>query len=127
MRFNSFEFLIFLPVVFLLYWHIFRGRRWQNLLIVIASYVFYGWWDWRFLCLIAVTSLSSFGSGLLLERCEGHPRWRKLVCGSNIAFNLAILGTFKYYNFFVENLEALLRTTVGYEPETWEQWISSGI
>ncbi|MBQ9558716.1 MAG: MBOAT family protein [Bacteroidaceae bacterium] len=115
MRFNSFEFLIFLPVVFLLYWHIFRGRRWQNLLIVIASYVFYGWWDWRFLCLIAVTSLSSFGSGLLLERCEGHPRWRKLVCGSNIAFNLAILGTFKYYNFFVENLEALLRTTVGYE------------
>ena len=115
MRFNSFEFLIFLPVVFLLYWHIFRGRRWQNLLIVVVSYVFYGWWDWRFLFLIAATSLSSFGSGLLLERYENHPRWRKLISGSNIIFNLAILGTFKYYNFFVENLEALLRATMGYQ------------
>ena len=72
MLFNSFEFLRFLPVVFLLYWFVFRQRRWQNLLVVIASYVFYGWWDWRFLFLIAFTSLCSFGSGLLLERLEGR-------------------------------------------------------
>ena len=123
MRFNSFEFLIFLPVVFLLYWHIFRGRRWQNLLIVVVSYVFYGWWDWRFLFLIAATSLSSFGSGLLLERYENHPRWRKLISGSNIIFNLAILGTFKYYNFFVENLEALLRATMGYQLD----WVTLNV
>ena len=47
MLFNSFQFLIFLPVVFLLYWFVFRQRRWQNLLVVLASYVFYGWWDCR--------------------------------------------------------------------------------
>lgn len=114
MSFNSFEFLIFLPVVFLLYWFVFRTRRLQNILILIASYVFYGWWDWRFLFLIAATSLSSFCSGLLLERYEGRSRWRKVISGSNIIFNLGILGTFKYYNFFVENLDALLRATLGY-------------
>ena len=56
MLFNSFEFLVFLPIVFLLYWFVFRGRQWQNLLIVVASYIFYGWWDWRFLFLIAPTN-----------------------------------------------------------------------
>ena len=71
MLFNSFEFLVFLPIVFILYWFIFRERKWQNLLIVIASYIFYGWWDWRFLILIAITSLCSYGSGLLLEYYEG--------------------------------------------------------
>ena len=64
MLFNSFEFLVFLPIVFLLYWFVFRGRQWQNLLVVVASYVFYGWWDWRFLLLIALTSLCSYGSGV---------------------------------------------------------------
>ena len=110
MLFNSLEFLLFLPIVFLFYWFIFRARRWQNLLIVIASYIFYGWWDWRFLFLIALTSLCSYGSGLLLEHYEGQRRRQKLVSISNIVLNLAILGVFKYYNFFVENLDALLAT-----------------
>ena len=108
MLFNSFEFLVFLPVVFLLYWFVFRSRRWQNLLVVIASYVFYGWWDWRFLLLIAFTSLCSFGSGLLIERYEGRRRWQQAVSAANIVLNLSILGIFKYYNFFVENLDTLL-------------------
>ena len=108
MLFNSFEFLVFLPVVFLLYWFVFRSRRWQNLLVVIASYVFYGWWDWRFLLLIAFTSLCSFGSGLLIERYEGRRRWQQAVSAANIVLNLSILGIFKYYNFFVENLTTLL-------------------
>ena len=108
MLFNSFEFLAFLPVVFLLYWFVFRSRRWQNLLVVIASYVFYGWWDWRFLLLIAFTSLCSFGSGLLIERYEGRRRWQQAVSAANIVLNLSILGIFKYYNFFVENLANLL-------------------
>ena len=107
MLFNSFEFLVFLPIVFLLYWFVFRGRRWQNLLIVIASYVFYGWWDWRFLLLIALTSLCSYGSGLLLEHYEGQRRKQQVVSAANIVLNLGILGVFKYYNFFVENLDAL--------------------
>ena len=107
MLFNSFEFLVFLPIVFLLYWFVFRGRRWQNLLVVIASYVFYGWWDWRFLFLITLTSLFSFGSGLLIEHYEGQRRWQKVVSTTNILLNLGILGLFKYYNFFIENLDVL--------------------
>ena len=107
MLFNSLEFLVFLPIVFLLYWFVFRGRQWQNLLIVVASYVFYGWWDWRFLLLIALTSFCSFASGLLLERYEGQRRKQQMVSASNIVLNLGILGVFKYYNFFVENLDAL--------------------
>ena len=107
MLFNSFEFLVFLPIVFLLYWFVFRGRLWQNLLVVAASYIFYGWWDWRFLLLIALTSLCSYGSGLLLEHYEGQRRKQQLVSASNIVLNLGILGVFKYYNFFVENLDAL--------------------
>ena len=107
MLFNSFEFLVFLPIVFLLYWFVFRGRRWQNLLVVVASYVFYGWWDWRFLLLIALTSLCSFGSGLLLEHYEGQRKKQQIVSAANIVLNLGILGVFKYYNFFIENLDAL--------------------
>lgn len=69
MLFNSFEFALFLPVVFLLYWFVFnRSLRAQNLFVVGASYLFYGWWDWRFLLLIAFTSLCSYASGLLIGR-----------------------------------------------------------
>lgn len=109
MLFNSFEFLAFLPIVFLLYWFVFRGRQWQNLLIVVASYLFYGWWNWRFLFLIALTSLFSYGSGLLLEHYEGQRRKQKWVSAANIVLNLGILGVFKYYNFFIENLDVLFR------------------
>lgn len=122
MLFNSFEFLVFLPIVFLLYWFAFRERRWQNLLVVIASYIFYGWWDWRFLLLIALTSLCSYGSGLLLEHFEGQRRKQQLVSASNIVLNLGILGVFKYYNFFVENLDALFGM-IGYHLD----WVTINI
>ena len=80
MLFNSFTFMIFLPVVFLLYWFIFKRLKWQNLLILMASYVFYGWWDWRFLILIIITSASSFASGLLIKHYEGRrPLQRRIV------------------------------------------------
>ena len=75
MLFNSLEFLVFLPIVFVLYWFVFQKREWQNLLIVIASYVFYGWWDWRFLFLIAFTSVCSYYSGSLIEYYRGEC-WR---------------------------------------------------
>ena len=97
MLFNSFEFIVFLPIVFLLYWFVFRGRRWQNLLVVVASYVFYGWWDWRFLLLIVFTSLCSYGSGLLLEHYEGQRRRQQVVSAANIVLNLSILGVFKWF------------------------------
>ena len=107
MLFNSIEFLFFLPIVFLLYWFVFRSYRWQNLFIVLASYVFYGWWDWRFLLLIALTSFCSFLSGVGLERYEGNRSRQKLISASNIILNLSILGVFKYYNFFVESFSVL--------------------
>lgn len=102
MLFNSIEFAIFLPIVFLLYWFVFnRNLRLQNLFVVIASYVFYGWWDWRFLLLIAFTSFCSYGSGLLIDKFRETPRKAKAVNAANIVVNLLILGLFKYYDFFV--------------------------
>lgn len=122
MLFNSFEFMLFLPIVFLLYWFVFRERKWQNLLVVVTSYIFYGWWDWRFLLLIAFTSFCSFCSGLLLERYEGQRRLQQVVSATNITINLAILGVFKYYNFFVENLDALFGM-MGYHLD----WVTMNI
>ena len=107
MLFNSFEFVLFLPIVFILYWFVFYERHWQNLFILIASYVFYGWWDERFLLLIAITSLCSFCSGVLIERSEGNRRLQQIISATNITVNLVILGIFKYYNFFVENIDML--------------------
>ena len=113
MLFNSVRFLAFLPIVFLLFWFVFRTRKWQNLLIVMASYFFYGCWDWRFLILIAFTSFCSFWSGLLITQYEGHRSVQRSFAALNIIINLLILGVFKYYNFFVENLEELFGM-VGY-------------
>ena len=107
MLFNSIAFLAFLPIVFMLYWFVSSKRGWQNGLIVVASYIFYGWWDWRFLVLIAFTTLCSYTSGLLLSRNEGHRRRQQLISAANIIINISILCVFKYYNFFVENLDAL--------------------
>lgn len=115
MLFNSYEFLLFLPIVFLLYWFVFSNRRWQNLLVVLASYVFYGWWDWRFLLLIVFTSLCSYASGLLLEKYEGKRGVQKAISAANIVVNLAILGFFKYFNFFVESLSSIVSGVFGYE------------
>lgn len=110
MLFNSIEYLFFLPIVFLLYWFVFRKLQWQNLFVVIASYVFYGWWNWTFLLLIAFTSACSFASGLLIEldRKDGQEKYSKIYTTANICINLLILGIYKYYNFFADNLvEAL--------------------
>lgn len=105
MLFNSFEFLLFLPIVFCLYWFVFKPIHWQNFLIVIASYIFYGWWDWRFLILIAFTSICSFCCGLLIEKSRTSQDGRgKLYAIGNIVVNILVLGVFKYYNFFVESL-----------------------
>lgn len=101
MVFNSIEFAIFLPIVFLLYWFVLnRSLKLQNLFIVVVSYVFYGWWDWRFLFLIAFTSFCSWGSGLLIHRFRNDYQTVKVISAANIILNLAILGVFKYYDFF---------------------------
>ena len=102
MLFNSLDFAFFLPIVFLLYWFVFnKNLRLQNLFIVLVSYVFYGWWDWRFLFLIAFTSACSFAAGLLIEKYHEEPRKAKAISVINIVINLLILAIFKYYDFFV--------------------------
>lgn len=95
--------------MFLLYWFVFKQTKWQNLFIVGASYVFYGWWDWRFLILMAFTSVCCYTGGVLIERYDGKRRRQKAITTLNIVINLAILGVFKYYNFFVDNLDTLLQ------------------
>lgn len=108
MSFNSIQFAFFLPIVFLLYWFVFnRNLKVQNLFVVVVSYVFYGWWDYRFLFLIAFTSLCSWGSGLLIEKYADNKRKAKVTAGVNIVVNLLILGVFKYYDFFVSSFGEL--------------------
>ena len=114
MLFNSIEFAIFLPVVFLLYWFVFdyalkRSHyqlTLQNAFVVLASYVFYGWWDWRFLLLIALTSFCSWGSGLLIGKAETKKK-AKAWMWANIVLNVGILAMFKYYDFFVTEFTQL--------------------
>lgn len=106
MLFNSVDFAIFLPIVFILYWFVTNfNLRLQNLLIVVASYVFYGWWDWRFLSLLFITSIADYFLGLALQGQISIPK-RKLLLWTSIILNLGLLGTFKYYNFFVDNFAA---------------------
>ena len=114
MSFNSLAFIFFLPIVFLLYWQVFRFRRWQNGLVVVASYVFYGWWDWRFLGLIAFTSLLSYAGGLLTEHYNGQRRLQRAVCTVCIIVNLLILGLFKYFNFFADSFYTLIGCQAGW-------------
>ncbi len=115
MLFNSFEFLIFLPIVYVLYWWVFgaamKNSKWQllcqNALVVAASYVFYGWWDVRFLLLIAFTTFCSFVSGIAIGRSQA-PWAKKAWMLGNVVVNLLILGIYKYYDFFVSSLAACL-------------------
>ncbi len=103
MLFNSLEFLLFLPVAFILYWFVLsKSLRWQNLLIVFASYLFYGWWDYRFLALIFFSTVVDYSIGGKLG-IENNPFRRKLLLWVSLAVNLGLLGLFKYYNFFVDN------------------------
>ena len=103
MLFNSIDFAIFLPIVFILYWFVTeKNLKLQNFLIVIASYLFYGWWDWRFLSLILFSTLVDYSVGLRLKDEENQNK-RKILLWISILVNLGFLGFFKYYNFFLEN------------------------
>ncbi|MBN2164903.1 MAG: MBOAT family protein [Marinilabiliaceae bacterium] len=106
MLFNSLEFAIFLPIVFVLYWFVFnKNLKLQNLLISTSSYIFYGWWDWRFLSLILFSSIVDFLVGLGLENEEKKHK-RQLLLWASIIVNLGLLGFFKYYNFFIDNFNS---------------------
>lgn len=103
MLFNSIDFAIFLPIVFILYWFVTnKNLKLQNFLIVVASYVFYGWWDWRFLSLIIFSTVVDYSVGLKLKNEENKTK-RNIFLWTSILVNLGFLGFFKYYNFFLDN------------------------
>jgi alginate O-acetyltransferase complex protein AlgI len=103
MLFNSIDFAIFLPIVFVLYWFVtHKNLKIQNILIALSSYVFYGWWDWRFLSLILFSTLVDYSVGIGLSKQENQAK-RKLLLLTSILVNLGFLGFFKYYNFFLDN------------------------
>ncbi len=103
MLFNSIDFAIFLPIVFILYWFVTnKNLKLQNFLIVAASYLFYGWWDWRFLSLILFSTIVDFTVGQKLRKEENQLK-RKVLLWTSILVNLGFLGFFKYYNFFLDN------------------------
>ena len=118
MLFNSINFAFFLPVVFILYWFGCRGnRKAQNFLLLIASYTFYGWWDYRFLFLLAFSTFLDFFTGLRIADARTDS-WRKAWLFISITINLGFLFFFKYYNFFVDSMVTTLRG-VGYEADVW--------
>lgn len=103
MLFNSIDFTIFLPIVFVLYWFVLKNHlKLQNALVVLASYVFYGWWDWRFLSLILFSTLVDFCMGLYLNKTSDKNK-RKYLLWTSIIVNIGLLMFFKYYNFFVDS------------------------
>lgn len=116
MLFNSIEFAIFLPIVFLFYWFIVnKNLKHQNLLLLIASYIFYGWWDWRFLSLIIFSSAIDYWVGIRLKDQQDKTK-RKLLLLTSIFVNIGFLGFFKYFNFFAENFVAAF-TIFGKHPD----------
>ncbi|UCD18029.1 MAG: MBOAT family protein [Candidatus Zixiibacteriota bacterium] len=111
MLFNSFVFAIFFPLVFCFYWLLpFRA---QNIFLLIASYIFYGYWDWRFLSLIAISTTVDYIAGINIDREHsrddaGSMRRKKAWLAASVCTNLGILGFFKYFDFFIESFAGVL-------------------
>jgi alginate O-acetyltransferase complex protein AlgI len=105
MLFHSLEFFVFFPIVFALYWGMAGYRRVQNSILLVASYIFYGWWDVRFLTLIFASSCFDFLAGMAIENTNSTKR-RNRILMSSLVFNLGLLGYFKYFNFFATEFQA---------------------
>ena len=102
MLFNSFEFALFLPTVFILYWATSSKIKLRNLVLLVSSYIFYGFWDWRFLILIIISSTVDFFIGNLIHKSKNHEK-RKLFLLISVMVNVGFLLYFKYTNFFIES------------------------
>lgn len=114
MLFNSWTFVVFFVVVYALYWALRHDFRWQNALLLLASYLFYGWWDWRFLGLL----IFSTGMDYILGNCianQADPRRRRRWLVISVCMNLGILGFFKYFNFFTASTVSLAHS-LGFDP-----------
>lgn len=112
MLFNSFEFVLFFIIFLLIYFVLSKRLTYQNLLLLVASYFFYGWWDWKFLSLILISSLCDYVIGHRIEG-QADKSKRKYLLFLSMSINLGILGFFKYFNFFSESFHDLM-TTLGF-------------
>jgi len=113
MLFNSFGFAIFLPVVFLFYWFaVNKNLKIQNFFLLVASYFFYAWWDWRFLFLLFSISIFNYCIGITIDKNEKQSKRKRLLIAGLIV-NLGILGVFKYFNFFIDSFIDLV-SLIGY-------------
>lgn len=129
MIFNSATFLIFFIVFFLIYWFINNklNIRFRNVFIILASYFFYGYWDWRFLGLIILSSIIDFTIGILLNKETKESR-RKALLITSVVINLGILGFFKYFDFFIDSLNQLLNLfSIKISPTTLKIILPVGI
>lgn len=114
MLFNSIDFLIFFPTVFVLYWSLNNNLTIQNILLLVASYIFYAWWDWRFLSLIIISSIIDYTAGLKIHKAENEKK-RKLWLIISLVANLGFLSIFKYYNFFADSFVQAV-SIFGWQP-----------
>lgn len=107
MLFNSFEYLLFLPIAFILYWLVFnRSPRWQNVLVLILSYFFYGWWSWKFMILLGLSTFLDYVYGFSVA--SKNRKTARTFLWLSIINNLGILAVFKYYNFFALQFQQAL-------------------
>ncbi len=118
MLFNSLNFAIFLPIVFLLYWYATKGcLKLQNILLLVSSYFFYACWDWRFLFLLIFSTLLDYFTGIKMSDAKNQNS-KKFWFWLSISVNLSFLGVFKYYNFFVESFASAL-DNIGLHVNPW--------
>lgn len=118
MLFNSINFACFLPAVFLLYWFIpRRDIRLQNILLLLASYFFYAYWDWRFLFLLIFSTLLDYYTGIKIDDSQNHSQ-KRFWFWLSISVNLGFLVIFKYYNFFITSFSVAL-SHVGFQVNPW--------
>ncbi|HYI76873.1 MAG TPA: MBOAT family O-acyltransferase [Chryseolinea sp.] len=123
MYFNSIDFAIFLPIVFILYWFVFRKLRFQNVLLILSSYLFYGWWDWRFLFLLFFSTLLDYCSGIKIYNAHSK-KFKKVWLWTSVSINLGFLAFFKYYNFFIDSL---IDTGINIQPSSLQLILPVGI
>ncbi len=117
MLFNSIGFIIFFPIVFILYWFVFqKKRKYQNVLLLVSSYYFYSCWDYRFLFLLIFSTLLDYYTGLKINNSD--KRIGKIWLWISIIINVGFLGVFKYYNFFITSFSQLL-SNLGFESNVW--------
>jgi alginate O-acetyltransferase complex protein AlgI len=119
MLFTSIDFILFFPIVFFLYWFAFQKNiKVQNAFLLVVSYLFYAWWDLRFLGLIALSSFVDYFCGLRIAKAESNRRIKKFYLGVSLAVNLGLLGFFKYFNFFIESATELLQS-IGFQANPY--------